>query len=98
MPPPVPPPTALVDAAIDLFSHLVSEQPLKIQESAFAQIATCISDSSLARNPVRKTAVAANIVTALSRAVPSLTHRGFKGVGQSERVKTLILDVLQVTR
>ena len=96
MPLPVPPMTALVDAAIDLFSNLVIDQPVKIQESAFAQIAACISDISLTRNIGRKVAVTNNIIIAISRAFSKLTPRGFKAVSQNERVRSLILDVLQV--
>ena len=91
-----PPPTALVDAAIDLFSQLVLEQPLRIQESAFAQLATCISDSAHFRNIGRRNALIANVVTAISKAVPVLIHRSAKRVGGSDRVRSLILDVLQV--
>src|SRR5436305_6857883 len=45
MPLPMSSATALVDASIDLFSRIVFEQPLKIQESAFAQIAACLGES-----------------------------------------------------
>jgi HEAT repeat-containing protein 5 len=92
----MPPATALVDAAIDLFSSLVLEQPLKIQESAFAQLATCISESSVSKNSIGKLAVTANIVTAISKAIPTVAHRAAKCLGQNKRVMTLILDVLQV--
>jgi hypothetical protein len=90
------PATALVDAGIDLFSLLILDQPVKIQESAFAQIAACLSDASLARNAGRKAAVTNNIVIALSKAFAGSPHRRFKGIGQSERVKFLVLDILQV--
>lgn len=97
MPLPMSPATALVDAAIDLFSQMVLDQPIKIQESAFAQIAACVSETALPRNAGRKAAVTNNIVIALSKAFAGSTHRGFKGVGQSERAKSLILDLLQVS-
>jgi HEAT repeat-containing protein 5 len=96
IPLPVPPPTALVDAAIDLFSQMVIDQPVKIQESAFALIAASISDPALIRNAGRKAALTSNIVIALSLALPNQGHRGLRGVTQSERVRTLILDVLKV--
>jgi hypothetical protein len=96
MPLPVSPTTALVDSAIDLFSQMVLDQPVKIQESAFAQIAACISDTALMRNNGRKAAVTNNIVIALSKAFASPTNRGLKGISQSGRVRTLVLDILQV--
>lgn len=93
----VPPATALVDAAVDLFSRMVFEQPVKIQESAFAQIAACISDSSLARNPSRKAAITKNVVFAISRALANPISRNIKAFGRNDRSRSLILDVLQVT-
>lgn len=96
MPLPVSPTTALVDSAIDLFSQMVLDQPVKIQESAFAQIAACISDTALLRNNGRKAAVTNNIVIALSKAFANPTNRGLKGISQSGRVRTLVLDILQV--
>jgi hypothetical protein len=96
IPLPVPPATALVDAAIDLFSHMVIDQPVKIQESAFALIAASVGDGNLVRNAARKAAVINNIVIALSQALPTHTHRGFKGVNESERVRSLILEILKV--
>ena len=96
MPLPMPPTTALVDSAIDLFSHMVLDQPVKIQESAFVQIAACISDTALSRKATRTAAVTNNIVIALSKAFASPTNRGLKRIGQSGRVRTLILDILQV--
>jgi HEAT repeat-containing protein 5 len=98
VPAPVPPATGVVDAAIELFFHVVLDQPLKIQESAFAQIAACISDNSLVRNPGRKIAIMNNIVIALSRAFSISSLRAFGGVGHSERIRSLIIDVLQVNR
>jgi HEAT repeat-containing protein 5 len=96
MPSPVPPSTALVDAAIDLFSQMVLDQPMKIQESAFTHIAARLGDPSLARNAGRKAAVTINVVTALSKALSKLTNRSFKDVNYSERVTSSILDVLHV--
>jgi HEAT repeat-containing protein 5 len=92
---PVPPSTALVDAAIDLFSQMVLDQPMKIQESAFTHIAARLGDPSLARNAGRKAAVTINVVIALSKALSKLTSRSFK-VNYSERVTSSILDVLHV--
>ena len=96
MPLPVPPATALVDAAIDLFSLMVIDQPVKIQESAFALIAASVGDGNLVRNAGRKAAVTNNIVIALSQALPSHAYRGFKGVNESDRLRNLILEILKV--
>ena len=96
MPLPVSPTTALVDSAIDLFSQMVLDQPVKIQESAFTQIAACVSHTTLSRNTGRKAAVTNNIVIALSKAFANPTNRGLKGIGQPGRVRTLVLDILQV--
>ena len=96
IPLPVPPATALVDAAIDLFSHMVIDQPVKIQESAFALIAASVGDGNLVRNAARKAAVINNIVIALCQALPTRAYRGFKGVNESEGVRSLILEILKV--
>ena len=97
MPVPMSSPTALVDAAIDLFSQMVLEQPLKIQESAFAQIAACLSDPRLARHLGRRAAVTNNIVIALSKALACSTPRSLKVIGEGGRVRSLIIDILQVS-
>jgi len=96
MPLPVPPATALVDAAIDLFSQMIVDQPVKIQESAFALIAASIGDGNLVRNGGRKAAITNNIVIALSQALPSYGYKGLRGVNESERVRSLILEILKV--
>ena len=96
LPLPVPPTTALIDAAIDLFSQMVIDQPTKIQESAFTLIAASIGDGNLARNVSRKAAVTNNIVIALSKALPSQSYRGLKSVMESERARTMVLEVLKV--
>lgn len=93
MPLPVPSPTALVDSAIDLFSLMVFDQPVKIQESAFAQIAAALGEPSMARNAGRKAAITKNVTVALWKA---LSNRHSRGMGQSSRVKTLLLDILKV--
>jgi HEAT repeat-containing protein 5 len=93
---PVPPATALVDAAIDLFARMVFEQPAKIQESAFAQIGACISDISLTRNLSRKAAVTKNVVFAVSKALANPTNRSFRGIGRIDRSRSLIVDIIQV--
>jgi len=97
MPIPVPAPTALVDNAIDLFSYLVLEQPAKIQESAFAQIAAHLADSSSTRNPTRKLATTNNIVVALSKALSRASQSGSKSFTQSSRVTGMISDILNVS-
>jgi hypothetical protein len=96
MPSPVPPSTALVDAAIDLFSLMVLDQPMKIQESAFTHIAARLGDPSLDRNAGRKAAITINVVIALSKALSKLTHRSFRDVNHSERVISSILEILHV--
>lgn len=98
MPRPVPPATALVDAAIDLFSQMVTDQPVKIQESAFALIAASIGDGNLVRNGGRKAAITNNTVIALSQALPTHGHKGLRGMNESERVRSLILEILKVCR
>jgi len=96
MPLPVPSGTALVDSAIDLFSVMVFDQPIKIQESAFAQIAASLGEPLLTRNAGRKAAVTKNVTIAVSKALNGLNNRLSKGIGQSDRVKTLLLDILKV--
>ena len=96
MPLPVPSATALVDSAIDLFSIMVFDQPIKIQESAFAQIAASLGEPLLTRNAGRKAAVTKNVTFAVSKALNGLNNRLSRGIGQSDRVKTLLLDILKV--
>jgi hypothetical protein len=97
MPLPVPPATALVDAAIDLFSQMVLDQPSKIQESTFAQIAASLGDTTLTRNLGRRAAITNNIAIALSKALSSTAPVGLKSLSRSERAVSLMLDVLHVT-
>ena len=97
MPTPAPPSTALVDTAIDLFSQVVSGQPLKIQDSAFAHTTACLGNSLLSRNPGRRRAVVHNVVIALAKAMSNLLPPGNKDMGQSNRVTSSILDTLHVT-
>lgn len=96
MPTPAPPSTALVDAAIDLFSQIVSGQPLKIQDSAFAHTTACLGNSLLSRNAGRKRAVVYNVVIALAKAMSTLVPPGNKDMGQSNRVTSSILETLHV--
>jgi len=96
MPLPVPSATALVDSAIDLFSLMVFDQPLKIQESAFAQIAASLGNPLLGRNPGRKAAITKNVAIAISKALNGISNRLAREIGQSLRVKALLLDVLKV--
>lgn len=96
IPLPVPSPTALVDSAIDLFSLMVFDQPLKIQESAFAQIAASLGEPLLVRNPGRKAAITKNVAIAISKALNGMNNRLAREIGHNVRVKTLLLDVLKV--
>jgi HEAT repeat-containing protein 5 len=96
IPLPVPSATALVDSAIDLFSLMVFDQPLKIQESAFAQIAASLGEPLLGRNPGRKAAITKNVAIAVSKALNGMSSRLAREIGQSVRVKTLLLDILKV--
>jgi hypothetical protein len=96
VPTPVPHSTALVDAAIDLFSQIISDQPLKIQDSAFSQITACLGNSLLSRNVGRKRAITYNILIALSKALSNLAQRGNKHMLQSNRVTSSIFDILHV--
>jgi hypothetical protein len=43
-----------------------------------------------------KRAVINNIVITLSQDLPTHAYRGFKGVNESERVRSLILEILKV--
>ena len=96
MPTPAPPSTALVDAAIELFSQVVSGQPLKIQDSAFAHTTACLGNSLLSRNAGRKRAVVYNIVIALAKAMSNLVPPGNKDMAKSNRLTSSILDTLHV--
>ncbi|EFQ97253.1 HEAT repeat protein [Nannizzia gypsea CBS 118893] len=62
---PDPPPTEVVNSAIELFSVTLPLQNPKVQESSVEQIATMLSSHSLNRNPGRKAAMTANIAIAL---------------------------------
>ena len=62
---PDPPATQVVNSAISLFATALPLQSPKVQEGALEQLATCLSSSSLHRNPGRKAAVTTNIALAL---------------------------------
>ena len=96
MPSPVPTGTAFVDAAIDLFSQTLLDQPLKIQESAISQIATSLSETSNARSLGRKTIIRTNIIIALSKAMSNLTVRGVNVLIKSERLTSSLVEVIHV--
>jgi HEAT repeat-containing protein 5 len=96
IPAPAPSRTALVDSAIDLFAQTLFDQPVKIQESAVSQIATSLSESALARNFGRRTAVRTNTVIALSKAMFNLGPRATNSVTQSERLNSSLVEVLHV--
>ncbi|KAM5475173.1 hypothetical protein MauCBS54593_001649 [Microsporum audouinii] len=62
---PDPPPTEVVNSAIELFSVTLPLQNPKVQESSVEQIATMLSTHSLNRNLGRKAAMTVNIAIAL---------------------------------
>lgn len=62
---PAPPATAVVNAAIDLFTILLPMQPPKVQESILEQLATFLASKSLDRDPGRKTAITVNVAVAI---------------------------------
>jgi len=97
IPQPPPPPTALVDAAIELFSISVFDQPVKIQESAFAQIAACFSSGSFSKHAGRKAAAMNNIGIAISKSLSNPMMSNLKNVvAQIGLVKVMLFDTLKV--
>lgn len=62
---PDPPATELVNSAIVLFATALPLQISRIQEGVLEQLATCLSSSSLSRDPGRRAAVTVNAAMAL---------------------------------
>lgn len=62
---PAPPATAVVNAAIDLFTLLLPMQQPKVQESILEQLATFLASKSLDRDPGRKAAITINVAVGL---------------------------------
>jgi len=80
-----------------LFSISVFDQPAKIQESAFAQIAACFSSGSFSRHAGRKAAAMNNIGIAISKSLSSPPTSNSKNViGQIGLVKVMLFDTLKV--
>lgn len=62
---PEPPATEAVNSAIGLFAVALPLQAPRVQESVLEQLATCVSASSLQRDPGRKAAVTVNVAMAI---------------------------------
>ncbi|KAF2084373.1 HEAT repeat protein-like protein [Saccharata proteae CBS 121410] len=62
---PDPPPTEVVNSALNLFAVSLPLQTPKVQESILEQISSFLSSANLQRDPARKAAMTVNIATAL---------------------------------
>lgn len=98
---PVPPPTAAVDAGIELFASLIPYQKRDIQIAAFEKLLSYSRSTRLEKNPGRRMAIQANICTAilgtLRMAMHSTNQRtpgGFNNDRLTTAIRTLLLDNL----
>lgn len=92
-----PPPTELINAAIDLFAIIMPLQPLKVQESSLEQLAVLLSRPH-SREPGRRSALRINIATAVLNAlvVASRETRYSSGKLATSSIEKIAGDIIQV--
>ncbi|KAG1384801.1 hypothetical protein G6F60_002658 [Rhizopus arrhizus] len=99
IPQPVSPSTSFVDASIELFATLFSNQPPPIQESTFEMMVKVIKDPKLEKNSPKRAAVLVNVVVGLLGAfknMAALTKKKRKEdmIGFSPRATQLLQEIL----
>jgi HEAT repeat-containing protein 5 len=94
-----PPPTQVVNAAIDLFAVVLPLQPPKIQESSLEQLAMLLS-RPYSREPGRKAALRVNVATAIlcALAVANRETRYPSGKLATSSIEKSAADILHVSR
>lgn len=99
LPCPVPPSTAVVDAAIELFGAIFPFQDAENQAKILSQVGAHVGSSKLERLPAKKAAVLVNSVEAMRRALRVAMGPGARRARDamgSARVAGPLKDLLQV--
>ncbi|KAG2232739.1 hypothetical protein INT48_009265 [Thamnidium elegans] len=98
IPQPVSPSTSYIDASIELFATLFSNQPAPIQESTFELMVKVVKDTKLEKNSPKRAAVLVNVVVALLGAFKNimvlLKKRKGEGISFSPRATQLVQEIL----
>ncbi|KAG2213412.1 hypothetical protein INT47_009085 [Mucor saturninus] len=98
IPQPVSPSTSYVDASIELFATLFSNQPAPVQESTFELMVKVIKDPKLEKNSPKRAAVLVNVVVSLLGAFKNIMvltkKRKVEGIVFSPRATRLIQEIL----
>lgn len=98
IPQPVSPSTSYIDASIELFSTLFSNQPAPIQESTFELMVKVIKDTKLEKNSPKRAAVLVNVVVALLGAFKNIMALSKKKKAEvipfSPRATQLVQEIL----
>lgn len=91
-----PPPTQVINAAIDLFAVALPQQPPKVQESSLEQLTMFIS-RPYSREPGRKAATRTNVATAILSAlvVANRETRFSSGKLATASLEKIITDIIQ---
>jgi HEAT repeat-containing protein 5 len=93
-----PPPTQVVNAAIDLFAVVLPLQPAKVQESSLEQLALLLS-RPYSREPGRKSALRVNVATALlcTLVVANRETKNSPGKLATSSIEKILADIIQVS-
>lgn len=96
LPTPLPPATALVDAALELFAAVLPHAPRDAQISTCELLNASLRHAALDRNPGRRMAVLANYTTALLGALRTTVHSTPRGAGfANDRVSAACRGITQ---
>ncbi|WWC58989.1 uncharacterized protein I303_101535 [Kwoniella dejecticola CBS 10117] len=96
-PKPAPPQTGVIDSGVELFAIMFAHQNGEGQIQSLATLSSHMRSSKLERNPGRKQAVVANVMTALRRSLANVEGAGVKARKSlsSTQVSDLIKSLLQ---
>ncbi|RCI00083.1 hypothetical protein CU098_002114, partial [Rhizopus stolonifer] len=98
IPRPVSPSTSYIDASIELFATLFTNQPAPVQESTFELMLKIVRDPKLEKNSPKRAAVLVNIVVALLGAFKNIMAFDKKRKGEiipfSPRATQLVQEIL----
>lgn len=98
IPKPVSPSTSYIDASVELFATLFTNQPAPIQESTFELMVKVVKDPKLEKNSPKRAAVLVNIVVALLGSFKNIMamskKRKGEGISFSPRATQLAQEIL----
>jgi HEAT repeat-containing protein 5 len=94
-----PPPTEVINAAIDLFAVVLPLQPPKVQESSLEQLAILLS-LPYTREPGRKAALRINVATAIlaGLVVANRETEFSSGKLATSSIEKITVDIIQVKK